>query len=181
MEAEAITVPEMVAIEAVEMVFGVTYARLVSRRRTPQLVNARHVVALVAMELGASSTEVGRALDRDHSTILSGRKRADARARVDSDYASMINAVRDLVSNGLTRALVAVRAADDHPPRVSDVDWGQGRSSHRRLATLQLIIAVEPVIAQYEEVALDTASLGETLNALAVAWHRYDRERRRPA
>lgn len=66
---------------------GVTLADLLGRRRTPRVAAARHELYSLLYGLGYSSTEIGRAVDRDHATVLHGisvreRRLAESAARV---------------------------------------------------------------------------------------------------
>ena len=50
------------------------YARNLTREAT----KARHVACWVATQAGVTSVKIGRALGRDHSTVIHGRQRVDA-------------------------------------------------------------------------------------------------------
>ena len=53
--------------------YGVTRAEIVGRRRLSRLAVPRHVAFWLALKVtGASSSEIGRAFGRDHTTVLHG-------------------------------------------------------------------------------------------------------------
>lgn len=58
---------------------GITLARLISTDRTPSVSKIRDAVAFKAHAEGIASTQIGRALKRDHSSILSAIRRERAR------------------------------------------------------------------------------------------------------
>jgi chromosomal replication initiation ATPase DnaA len=73
-------------------VFGIDASELRSKRgRSPRLVQARQALmyALHAAA-GMSYQEIGRALGRDHTTVLYGARQAQARAASDPAYAAQL-------------------------------------------------------------------------------------------
>ena len=69
-------------IEVVTSVTGVTELELLSRRRGERLIRARHIAATLMIEMtDMSYAEIGRALNRDHTTILYVKKKMDNRGR----------------------------------------------------------------------------------------------------
>lgn len=69
-------------INVVTAVTGVTELELLSRRRGDALIRARHIAALLMMEMtDMSYFEIGRALNRDHTTILYIKKKMSNRSR----------------------------------------------------------------------------------------------------
>lgn len=68
--------PKGMITEAAKL-FGLTYTDIVSRGRFAHIANARHVISLLLVDRGNSITQVGRWLNRDHSTVCNTlRKRA---------------------------------------------------------------------------------------------------------
>jgi hypothetical protein len=58
----------------------------------------RHVVMLLSLEMTRNpSTAIGRLLNRDHSTILAGRKSALSRVETDPTYAAQVESCRALL------------------------------------------------------------------------------------
>lgn len=66
-------------IAAVSKRSGITAAQIVGPGTTPRIVRARQIVMLACHNGGLSSGEIGRALGRDHSTVLRGIGREKAR------------------------------------------------------------------------------------------------------
>jgi hypothetical protein len=87
-------VSHIIAVVAGE--FGTTAMALCSDKVQRQLIQARRAVALLACELtGASYPVIGRALGgRDHTTILTAHRAAQAALAVDPDFALQIEALR---------------------------------------------------------------------------------------
>lgn len=64
--------------------YGVTRAEIVGRRRLSRLVRPRQVAFWLALKVtGASSSEIGRAFGRDHTTVLHGASCVEERRRRD--------------------------------------------------------------------------------------------------
>lgn len=87
-------------IEQVAYETGVSAARIRGDRRNAPEVRARIAVCWAASELlGRSSTVIGRALgDRDHSTILSARRRADTLLGRDPAFVQLTSKLRNFVA-----------------------------------------------------------------------------------
>ena len=69
--------------------FGVTRAMLTGPCRTKISARARFAVMRVAgSEWGWSQSQIGRVLNRDHTTVLSGLRRAHDLTRLDPDFAA---------------------------------------------------------------------------------------------
>lgn len=58
---------------------GMTLARVLSTDRSPQVVRVRDVICYVAQQQGFSSVQIGRAMNRDHSSVLTAIRREKAR------------------------------------------------------------------------------------------------------
>lgn len=90
-------------IDATADEFGVSSADLVGEGQTRPVVAARQAAALVMRRVaGASLPRIGRFLARYHSTISHAVGRAEARERLDPDYAARIARIATVVT-GETR------------------------------------------------------------------------------
>lgn len=79
-------------IDVVCDVFSLADWEIFSDRREPWFVMARHAAAYLFRELTAMSyPEIGRALKRDHTTIIYAVKRAEERAQQDPDFAAKLS------------------------------------------------------------------------------------------
>lgn len=66
-------------ISATSVVHGLAESYIMSHRRHPRYVAARHEAMYVArLVLGMSFPELGRAFDRDHTTVLDGFRRVES-------------------------------------------------------------------------------------------------------
>lgn len=65
---------------------GVSEANIMEDRRSPEYVIARHMVYWLAIEAGYSYAGAGRALNRDHTTVLSGYARFDEHIKKGDKY-----------------------------------------------------------------------------------------------
>lgn len=66
-------VTEAKIMEVVEEVTGVSVPRMISREKTNEAVYARyHCYVLMKKHLPMNLSQIGRAFDRDHSTVISG-------------------------------------------------------------------------------------------------------------
>jgi chromosomal replication initiator protein len=82
-------------VGAVALEFGVTRAELLGDGRSRQHVRARQAAMLLARDLAQRSTTViGRALGRDHTTVIHGTARARELAATDPDFAKRLAAAR---------------------------------------------------------------------------------------
>jgi chromosomal replication initiator protein len=92
---------------AVAADFGVTLGQLCSARRGRYVARPRQVAMLLTYELtGCSTPQIGRRLNRDHSTVLHGIAAVRRLMGEDEEFAVQVRSLR--------RAL-ARRAADEAP------------------------------------------------------------------
>lgn len=78
--------------------FGCGYKDILSTRRSEASVKARRAVYLLAREMtGHSLPAIGRALRKDHSTVLHGIRRAEELVKRDPLFADAVNKVRAAV------------------------------------------------------------------------------------
>jgi hypothetical protein len=74
-------------IEAVKRETGVPVAIIIGEARSGWAVTARDLAAVVMRHVyGLSGAVIGRALNRDHSTVLAAIRRAEARLARDPSY-----------------------------------------------------------------------------------------------
>jgi chromosomal replication initiator protein len=76
--------------EAVCDRFGVSFLELLSPRRLGSLVDARHAAVWLARQAGYSLPAIGRAFDRDHTTVLHAVGRVDRLLASDPGYAAAV-------------------------------------------------------------------------------------------
>ncbi len=82
-------------LDGVAATFGVTADRLRGPRRDGRLCAARNVAYYLLRELtDHSTTEIGRILNRDHSTVISGSQAIEARMEAQPGYALTIQRLR---------------------------------------------------------------------------------------
>ncbi len=96
---ETVIAPSVAAIqEAVASVAGISRADLLSAKRSPQVVRARHMAMFLARELTPLSlVQIARDFNRDHSTVIHAIRAVDARNELDSETAGDIHSVRALL------------------------------------------------------------------------------------
>lgn len=84
-------------IEEVSDHYGVSPEDILGRSKKRRIVDARHAAMFVARTVtGLSFPVLGRAFDRDHTTVLSAVRAVEGRARYDADLAEGLDAlVRD--------------------------------------------------------------------------------------
>ena len=66
-------------VDCVAEEFGVSRAEIFARTKVPQIVRARYAIMYTMKNArGYSSKQIGRFLDRDHSTVINGWQRVEA-------------------------------------------------------------------------------------------------------
>lgn len=105
---ETLTVPVPVIQRAVADFYGVTLNDIMAMRRGPVEVRARWVAMLLTKELTRLSIpNIGRAFDRDHTTIIHAFNRiAEARGK-DWSLEAEISAIRQMLMRPAQLVLVA--------------------------------------------------------------------------
>ncbi len=79
---------------AVAESFGWSVAEMEGKKRPQPLVRARHAYCMLARKLTQESlTAIGVSLGRDHTTVISGLRRAEALAETDTGFADKITAL----------------------------------------------------------------------------------------
>jgi len=82
--------------EIVAREYGVTVEDILSKTRHKSVAVARHVIAYLGDQMfGLGSTEIGRQLDRDHSTIINSFEYCNNRLETDADFAERLNRIRE--------------------------------------------------------------------------------------
>jgi chromosomal replication initiator protein len=83
---------------------------LLSRRRAQQLVRPRQIAMWLAQNITPCSLpEIGRAFDRDHTTIAHGVGKVDELMRLDATFAATVLALMAELSPAATAEFRAVR------------------------------------------------------------------------
>lgn len=67
------------AIRLAADIYGVTAKDIIGRSRLPHLVEARQAAMMFARDEGVGLEDVGAHMDRDHTTVLHGERRARER------------------------------------------------------------------------------------------------------
>ena len=79
--------------------FGVPFGAMTERGNTRDLTRARHAAMYLARRLtDKSTTVIGRAFDRDHTTVLNGIERAQDTFRRDPAFRLLIDAARRAIA-----------------------------------------------------------------------------------
>lgn len=87
-------------LDAVAAEFGVAAADLLGPRRFPRLSLPRQVVMFLASErLDRTLGQIGRALNRDHTTVLHGVTSIRRRMGADPDFAARVERVADALNH----------------------------------------------------------------------------------
>lgn len=81
-------------LHAVCDLFGVTPAELLGRTRYKHLNAPRLALCWALRQSGVSMIEAGRAIGRDHSTVIKNAQAAERRAIAYTDYALKLLALR---------------------------------------------------------------------------------------
>ena len=69
-------------ITATSKITGVAIMDIMSRRRDPKIIHARHIAMFLVYELTTLSyVSIGRAMDRDHTSIMYAIKKLNNRGR----------------------------------------------------------------------------------------------------
>lgn len=83
------------ALDAAERHFRTPRGHILGHSRARGLMLVRHAVTAALRECGASWMALGRALDRDPSTVQHSARVAHQRAARDAEYAAAIRAIAD--------------------------------------------------------------------------------------
>ena len=76
--------------------FEVTLAELIGRNRSAKIVLPRQVIMYVIREeVGASLQQIGRALERDHTTVMHGIERVASEMDKDPHLAQSVSSLRN--------------------------------------------------------------------------------------
>ena len=84
------------AIDAGAEAFGLSRAEIIGRAQPQRIVRARHAIVYCAREvLGESFPSIGRALHRDHTTVMSSYRRAQALIERDKAFQEGVRRIRE--------------------------------------------------------------------------------------
>lgn len=84
------------AINAGAESFGLTRAEITGRAQPQRIVRARHAIVYCAREvLGESFPRIGKALSRDHTTVMSSYRRAQALIERDKAFQDGVRRIRE--------------------------------------------------------------------------------------
>lgn len=168
------TIIAMSAIDLAVAIFGVGRIELLGHRRTARLTRARFALAAVLVEVcGASSTEAGKFLNRDHSSILHALSRHEDCLAIDADYSAHFQTLRAATfgvrerQSGVPSAFVAI----ERKRLIANL---QGAISAISIIEPTLAKALQDVVARHRTVApLGShgpveATAGKELNANSV-------------
>ncbi|KQM18397.1 helix-turn-helix domain-containing protein [Novosphingobium sp. Leaf2] len=78
---------------------GVSRQEIMSKSRVARVVRVRNACYMIARESGKSYPAIGRALGRDHSTIIHGLSKAIITAHEEPRYRAFLKRLRTAVSN----------------------------------------------------------------------------------
>lgn len=86
----------VLVLARVAAAFEVSAGDILSTSRMKRFVEPRHVVMLLFRQLcNLSSPDIGSRLGRDHTSVLSGQRRVEARMAANPDFAAKVDAIRD--------------------------------------------------------------------------------------
>lgn len=92
--------------------FGFSIGEIIGDGRTQALVLPRQIGCFVAQRLGASCSGIGRAAQRDHTTVAYGCKTIAQRAREDDMIALAVDAIGSKAAEAFGANWRSVRKAD---------------------------------------------------------------------
>lgn len=97
--------PSLEAIQdAVCAAYGLSRAELVSSKRTPHVARARQLAMYLAREITPMSlTQIARAFDRDHTTVIHAIRAVDQRLEPGSDTAGAVHRIRAQLGTSISR------------------------------------------------------------------------------
>jgi len=82
-------------------VTGVSIRDIISRRRDPKIVHARHIAMFLSHELTTLTyVSIGKAMDRDHTSIMYAIKKLNNRGRGKSKVNTDMVKIKQLLANG---------------------------------------------------------------------------------
>jgi chromosomal replication initiator protein len=115
------SIPSVEAIQdAVGSVLGVTRAELVSARRTPRVARARQLAMYLSRELTSLSlTQIARAFNRDHTTVLHAVRAVSRRLEPGSETTAAIRQAHNLLGHSQDPSTGTIADPQSDPPRSS--------------------------------------------------------------
>jgi chromosomal replication initiator protein len=101
--------------EAVCSVLKVSREDLLSPKRTALITRARHLAMYLTRDLTSLSlTEIARAFNRDHSTVLHAVRALSTQVQPDSDTAQLLHRTREILGTPSSPAIVPSRTSHAH-------------------------------------------------------------------
>ena len=120
-------------IQAASAASGVSVIDIVSRRRHGKLVYVRQLIMALARELTiASVCDIGRLMNRDHSTVLHGMRRHVERRSMDPAVQRLEATVRDMLEHDLATIAAQPSVSADDPPVNADNAPVKGPGQYRQ-------------------------------------------------
>lgn len=110
-------------LEAVCDAFDVSPGMVKDSTRKAHVVEARHAFAYLAHEAGYTLKIIGRHVNRDHSTIIHGIRRATEFVDTDGVYASKIAVSRNKLNSKNGSKIMAKRYSQEHHEQVMLIKW----------------------------------------------------------
>ena len=78
---------------------GITPDQILSERREPTWVEARHIVCFLSVQLtGYSYPKIGHILSRDHTTIIYGNKKIQEKIKTDPELRDLVGRIVDYLN-----------------------------------------------------------------------------------
>jgi chromosomal replication initiation ATPase DnaA len=77
------------------LVFGIYLTDLKGSSRLTNVVNARKVATLIGRECGNTFHEIGKAICRDHTTVMNSMKKAANHLETENEFREMAHRVRE--------------------------------------------------------------------------------------
>lgn len=78
-------------VKSVEARFGLTRGAVTGCNRQKHIARARHAACHIARKNGYSLPEIGRAIGRDHTTVINSLNRAEHLLETDPDFSMRVN------------------------------------------------------------------------------------------
>ncbi|MFZ1109891.1 MAG: helix-turn-helix domain-containing protein [Rhodomicrobium sp.] len=123
-------VTKQMVVFAAEATFAVPYAEIASRRRDQCVQAPRRAITLIAHDrLCRSFSDIGRFLDRDHSTIMHAYSQAARRLADDPDFAARCAEIESLLWPQETAVGSRQSAVGEAPPPSPVRERGRGEGS----------------------------------------------------
>ena len=105
--------------------YGVKKGEVLTVQRQQELVGARHMFCNMCRSHTSSTTsDIGRYIGRDHSTVVFGARKIDILAEFDKD----IREDRDIIASTILNGHIKAPSCKD----IVDIDWNKGTITFMR-------------------------------------------------